>query len=393
MKKRRLNHAPIQLIVFIFAVVTACNGQEQSTKSEKQISIGDLQIPDSSNIQSRFLHELLGPLNVDHIYDDPALAIRAHITKIYQDKSGILWFATNGYGVIRYDGDSTVYISRKDGLASDEVRAITEDKNGSVWFGTSGGVTQYDPGDGSNPIWRTYQNFTESDGLVSNDVLSMLTDRQGKIWIGTSNGVSQLDPSTLNGAGSAVFTAFALPEMESPLAVQDIMEDSKGKIWFGTNHGAFIYDPSVGKGQKSVTHISERNGLCDNQVNSIIEDRSGIYWFATADNGVCSYEPSTSQQVEPSQFTHLSTDAGQKGLKSGDLFEDSSGKIWFTIDGLYTYRYDPSPEKGEVSLSNYFKGQECVSHTFETTYEDNHGYLWFGGWLGLYRFEPRVGGQ
>ncbi len=39
-----------------------------------------------------------------------------HVRKIFQDRSGNLWFGTNVYGLMRFDGDTLVYFDEKDGL-------------------------------------------------------------------------------------------------------------------------------------------------------------------------------------------------------------------------------------------------------------------------------------
>ena len=201
--------------------------------------------------------------------------ISEFVRRIFQDKSGNLWFGTNGDGVIRYNGDSLEYFSVYEGFGGFAVRGIVEDKEGNVWFGTSGGVTKYDG--------ESFTNFTEKDGLINNDVWSIAVDRNGIIWIGTLQGVSRFN--------GEVFTPFTIPEavpdytrgVTSAKIVHSIMEDSKGKMWFSTNGGAYIYDPASG----GLTNISEKDGLCNNAVNDILEDKNGNIWFATHHKGVC----------------------------------------------------------------------------------------------------------
>jgi ligand-binding sensor domain-containing protein len=76
----------------------------------------------------------------------------------------------------------------------------------------------------------------------------------------------------------------------------------------------------------------------------------------------------------------LETKAGHKGTEVADLFEDAAGTVWFSVNGVGTYRF------AEDSLNPYFEEQSCVSHTFNTTFQDQKGRIWFGGWLGLFRY-------
>ena len=67
------------------------------------------------------------------------------------------------------------------------VRNIFEDRDGIIWFATNNGVQRYD-----GYRWTTY---TTDDGLVDNRVVTVIQDRDGVMWFGTQNGISRFDPS------------------------------------------------------------------------------------------------------------------------------------------------------------------------------------------------------
>ncbi len=284
------------------------------------------------------------------------------VRRIFQDRSGNLWFGTNGDGVIRYDGDALKYFSIKEGFGGLAVRGIVEDKKGNVWFGTEGGLTKYD-GD-------SFTNFTEKDGLVNNDVWSILIDGKGTIWIGTLQGVSRFDGKE--------FTLFDLPEgkpdptsgVTSAKIVHSIMEDSKGKMWFGTNGGAYIYDG------KNLSNLSEKDGLPDNNVNCILEDKNGDVWFATHHKGICRWDGKS--------FIPITSEDGVVGTEAWDLYQDRSGNnIWFPIENSGVYRYDGK------SFTNFQKEQGLTTNAIQCTFEDKEGRLWLGGWMGLFRYDGK----
>ena len=131
---------------------------------------------------------------------------------ILEDKSGNLWFGTDG-GVSKYDGKSFTTFTDKEGLANNTVWSILEDKSGNLWFGTDGGgVSKYDGNcvddiiNGTNIYPRTQQDlkknkkdlvksfttFTDKEGLANNTVLSMLEDKSGNLWFGTRFGICKL---------------------------------------------------------------------------------------------------------------------------------------------------------------------------------------------------------
>ena len=66
--------------------------------------------------------------------------------------------------------------------------------------------------------------------------------------------------------------------------VIEVFEDTKGNLWFETmSDGAARYDGKV------FTHFTTQDGLCNNDVGSILEDKNGNIWFGT-EGGVCRYD-------------------------------------------------------------------------------------------------------
>ena len=56
--------------------------------------------------------------------------------------------------------------------------------------------------------------------------------------------------------------------------VRSILEDSKGNSWFGShNEGVCLLHNG------ELQYFTTENGLSDNQVRSIYEDKNGIIWF------------------------------------------------------------------------------------------------------------------
>lgn len=370
--KKYVIGAPFYLLLFSLIFIISCKGQEETTLQEESLIESATVVEETSPQENDSTPTLVGPWSISDLAaePDPTLKINTYVNRIFQDSRGTLWFGTVIMGIARYDGKSLEYFSPQKGFGGDAVRGMAEDGAGNVWFATSGGISKYSPAAGA----ASFTNYTEADGLTDNDVWSIAIDKNDRIWIGTLQGLCYYD-------GKA-FIPFDLPEaapdtsreVTSGRIVHCIMEDSKGNMWFGTNGGAYIYDPSVRTGGTALTHISENDGLCNNAVNRILEDKNGDFWFATYHNGVC--------RRSGTSFTHIPTKEGFKGSKNAwDLYEDTSGNIWFPIDGVGMYRYDGN------TATEIFQRQSCVSHTIQCTIEDNQGHLWFGGWLGVYRYD------
>lgn len=114
----------------------------------------------------------------------PANSIRC----IFRDSRGFLWLGTDA-GVSRFDGNSFVNFSSKDGLANDHVWSITETKKGELVFGCYGGGISFYNG-------KKFTKLTKKDSLnlisVRNLRYSNLTQN---IYAGMQNGLLILNGS------------------------------------------------------------------------------------------------------------------------------------------------------------------------------------------------------
>ncbi len=123
------------------------------------------------------------------------------------------------------------------------------DKAGNLWFGTTGkGIFCYDG--------KTFKNFSQSYGLCNNTVFSIAEDKTGNIWFGTLNGISRYDGKSFTGiqipvADSADLYPFSdessdiaqKKESLSLKTVLSILQDKTGNFWFGTfGGGVFRYN-------------------------------------------------------------------------------------------------------------------------------------------------------
>jgi len=67
-----------------------------------------------------------------------------YLTAIAIDHSGNKWIATNGGGLVKFDGINwTVYHDYTSGLPSDAVYSIAIEGNGNKWIGTYNGLAVF----------------------------------------------------------------------------------------------------------------------------------------------------------------------------------------------------------------------------------------------------------
>ena len=282
---------------------------------------------------------------------------------IKQDRHGNIWFAS-WEGIFRYDGKSFTNITAK--VSSARFFSVLEDRKGNLWFGSIGsGVYYYDG--------KSFRNFTTKDGLINNEITCIYEDKTGNIWFGVNGGVSRYDgksfrnylmngDSMIENRTGKTFPDFTRP----PNEVNSIIEDKTGKFWFSTRGNTFIYD---GKRFTVFTH----NGNPFSNVRTITEDKKGNIWLGGPD-GLWRYDGST--------FTNFT----QKFV--GYIIEDKKGNIWTSSEsdngqGWALSRYD------EKSLSNK---KPTVTEITKSgmlfgILEANDGSIWFGALDGAYRYD------
>ena len=240
-----------------------------------------------------------------------------------------------------------------------------EDRKGNLWFGSIGsGVYLYDG--------KSFQNFTTDDGLLNNEIVCIYEDRIGNIWFGVNGGVSKYDGKSFQNykmnRDSMVEdrTGETVSNLERPMKeVNSIIEDKTGKFWFGTRGNTFIYD---GKTFTTVT----QSGKPFSNVRWIIEDKKGNIWLG-GNNGLWRFDGNT--------FTSFTKNF------VGYIYEDKKGNIWTSSDspnGWSLSHLDITSLENEKGTVTEIKTGEGM---FFGVLEDSDGNIWSGILNGVYRYD------
>ncbi|WP_188460409.1 two-component regulator propeller domain-containing protein [Marivirga lumbricoides] len=341
------------LLLFTLVWMAACsqpNKLNYEHESNKEISTAPTEAVNKQAYVAMYQTQVENTLyGANYQVFDKDAQISEYVRKIFQDKQGNLWFASNAVGVSRYDGNRLTYFSDKQGLIGSQVTGIVEDREGNMWFSTNGGVSKYDG--------KAFTNFTTQNGLSSDRVWSIFHDSKGIIWAGTAKGLSRYDDGK--------FKSFPIPNHPQSV-VRSIAEDKQGNLWFGTDgEGVFKYDGN------SFTAITPTDELSDKHVMSILADSKGNIWIGTRFGGISKYDGQS--------FVNYSTDNGIGNNEVCTIYEDRKGSIWFSAEGFGIYRY----QKGEIT--NYSQQVGLNIRAVQSILEDKQGRFWVGGGDGLYR--------
>ena len=368
------------LLPCLLVFMTSCNGQETPTLKQDNTPSEAATAVDLQRTQEEVNDKLLAGIHPQNTPPDPATQIGEYVREVFEDKDGNLWFGTLAFGVARYDGTSLTYFSTKDGLVGDQINGITEDKAGNLWFSTTTGVSKYDG--------TSFTNFRVEQGLSDNDTWSILADSKGTIWVGTMGGVSRYDGSR--------FSSFSLPQPEvdnltylfTPDLVWCMIEDSEGNIWFGRDGlGVAKYDG------KTFTHYTRKDGLSNNNIISVLQDKQGHFWFGSRNTRVPeegnpnSFVDSTDAGLthfDGKVFTTFTDTEGLHGKLIAAIYEDKSGNVWIASMHYGVFRYDGS------TFTNFKERDGFTGFTnncIQSILEDKEGRLWFGFSGGLFQLK------
>lgn len=146
-----------------------------------------------------------------------------------------------------------------DGLPSDVVQAFAETPDHALWIGTTDGLVRFD---GSRFRYFQRENTPE---IGADSVFCLTVTRDGTMWIGTEGG-------GLVRYRDGHFREFTAPDGLSDNVVRAIFEDRDGLVWVGTDHGLFQLH-----GERLV-RVDATSLIPELSVHAITQDRSGAIW-------------------------------------------------------------------------------------------------------------------
>ena len=117
----------------------------------------------------------------------------SQIRIITEASDGMLFLGTVLRGLVAFDpktGTSRWYRAGKDGISSNQIRAILETEPGVIWVGTASGLDRIDR------RANTIQRFTEADGLPEGGVAGLAMDSAHQLWVSGDRGLTRFDPAT-----------------------------------------------------------------------------------------------------------------------------------------------------------------------------------------------------
>lgn len=231
---------------------------------------------------------------VTDLFDDPPfiwIATRSGLSRLRTDNQAIKTFVQDNSG---------------NSIAGNIIWNINKDSRGYYWFATNNGLSRYDNSTGT--FTNYFHDPNNSNSLSNNYCVDIFEMEPGIFLISTQYGLNEFNENT--GTWKNYLPVPGNSTSIGATYVFSVFRDSQGELWVCTNGGGFgPFDPQTGTFRRYTT----AEGLSNNTVYGIYEDKDGIFWLPT-NNGLSRFD----RQNE--EFTNFDV---QDGLLSNEFNKNS----------------------------------------------------------------------
>ena len=249
----------------------------------------------------------VGETGFTHFTTDNSSLPHNSVSALASDGKGTLWIGTWGGGLsmmnLASQNIQRFELPVDQALLTKFVGALAYDqRNNGLWIGSNDGVFFYDL------ATRQLQIPLDISHLVRGCIGSMI-DRNGRLWMGCMQGMVIIDlKSRKDGKFNFRDLRYQLDNPDSKIydKISSFCESKDGSMWIGSN-GYGLYHRTVGKdGKEHFEAFRQEDGLVNNAVKGITEDRNGRLWITTL-NGLSVYDPKTKTFTNYSQHDGLAS--------------------------------------------------------------------------------------
>jgi ligand-binding sensor domain-containing protein len=284
---------------------------------------------------------------------------------VMEDSEGNIWAGTNQNGLSCFRGGGFEVYFRSRGGTNTQIGAVYGDSRGRMWFGANSRIMLVrQAGARAETIELGYSGRDA-------EVTSINEDRRGRIWVSTwGGGVFLLDPATLEVSRFTGRIPASSDITFNENFIYSMYPDRKGRIWFSMLQGLSVFDPA----ENSIKTYTRREGLPENSITALQEDRLGRLWIGTSGRGLCIFDGRRFTPVRPADI--------RINPSISSLAMDPSGKIWVATEGGGVYCFDGR------KYSNFTIADGLPSNYVSFIEADRNGGIWLGTHKGVCLYLP-----
>lgn len=296
-----------------FTTLTIAQGlSDNYVRTLLEHSDGSLWIGSSNGLDRQVGH------NIEQIRLPDGKAVPS-VLSLAEGPDGDLWVGTYNVGVLRFrQGQLVAHYQRKDGLGSNEVRAILPLNEKDAWFGSSGGLTLLQAG--------VLKNFTTTDGLPSGFVSALMQQADGTIWIGTGKGLAKYANNKIQ--------EHSLTDLDNAQYIFDFSKvPNSSDFWIATDRGLIFHHAD------GMSLLGRKQGLPFDKVFSMLRQDNQFFWLSS-NRGILRIDQRDVQAVllgQEAKLSRLDLFGEPDGMQSAQCNGGSSpaattrkdGSLWF----------------------------------------------------------------
>ncbi|HSH52950.1 MAG TPA: two-component regulator propeller domain-containing protein, partial [Bacteroidales bacterium] len=263
-----------------------------------------------------------------------------YVHKIFKSRNGVYWLGTQD-GISFFNQKSKTFSEFKDKeiiqmLNKNRIYDIIESDPGNYWIATKYGLLNIK----NDSLVKSYVASEKNETTISSNlVYDLLPDSKNNLWIATDYGLNKLDLST----GNIIQYFKTNTQGNECLSSNEILclyeDTAKHILWLGTVRGLNKMDLNT----ERFTFYSEKDGLPNNLIYSILADDDGNLWMST-NRGLSKFNPENesfsnfgvSEGIQDSEFNH------------GAFFKSSSKEMFFGGIAGFNSFYPDSIQISEI---------------------------------------------
>jgi signal transduction histidine kinase/ligand-binding sensor domain-containing protein len=301
-----------------------------------------------------------------------------------------LWIGTDN-GLVRWNGKELVKTPIPPALIHAQILAMARDRQSSTWIGTADSLVRIDAAGESS--------FDDGNRHAGGGVTAIFEDREGNVWTGNTQGLERFHDSA--------FTTYSVPEGLPSESNGPVYVDSEDRTWFAPSEGGLywlkggvigsvnnagldkdvVYSVTggggelwIGRQRGGLTRLqykagewtnetyTQAQGLAQNSVYAVHQNRGGAVWAATLSGGV--------SKLMDGKFSTYTTASGLLSNSVTSISESSDGTMWFAtpkgLSALSNGRWQ------SFTLRNGLPSEDVIC-----LLTDSMGVLWLGTSRGL----------
>ena len=330
-----------------FHVIPLPQGDESGVKAIYQLKNGDILV----GARSKNLYVLDEQGRMKHVFD----YARYHIGSVYHimcDDKQNLWLSTKGDGLVKLSPEASSPIGyritrytydpkNKYSLSGKNVYMTYMDSKHRIWVATlDGGLNLMQETQQGVKFYNKLNDMRLYPGYgLFMDVRNMVEDSHGRMWVGTIDGLMSFG-TNFKDVRKLQFQTYRKTDTNTRANsdIYGLYKDGNKQVWMCTFGGGlsrldgFDYKERL----PILASLGDKEGLHNDVIVSILEDRRGRLWLVNSDGLSCyDYKAGRIRSFDNSDgFPHV-----QLEESSCELLQN--GEIWLGCkEGILAYQPD-----------------------------------------------------